>query len=117
MNELIHHSSFIIYPLHRSAQIMTTKSHQINSPLILTLDIGTSSSRAMLFDRRAKSVSGMLAQIPYQMQTTADGDAQFDPAVLFESVVNVIDQLLHRAGPLAEQIQHRIMHVAPRVIS
>lgn len=79
-------------------------STQPNSPLILTLDIGTSSSRVMLFDSQARPVPNMLAQIPYQIQTTPAGDAQFDPAVLFESVIKVIDQLLEQAGSLAQQI-------------
>jgi glycerol kinase len=33
-------------------------------PLILTLDIGTSSTRAMLFDAQARAVPGYLAQAP-----------------------------------------------------
>ena len=83
---------------------MSTKTPPANSPLILTLDIGTSSSRAMLFDSQARPVPGMMAQIPYQLQTTAAGDAYFDPAALLDRVVNTIDQLLQQAGPLAKQI-------------
>ena len=77
----------------------------VNAPLVLTLDIGTSSTRAMLFDRQAHPVAGILAQIPNQLRTTIDGGSEFDPADLLDSVVAVIDQLLHQAGALAAQIE------------
>lgn len=86
---------------------MTTRAiepNQITPPLILTLDIGTSSTRAMLFDGEAQPVSGLHAQISNQLQTTPDGGAEFDPAELLTGVVTVIDQVLQLAGPLAQQI-------------
>jgi gluconokinase len=78
---------------------------QIASPLVLTLDIGTSSSRAMLFDRHAQPVPGLLVQTPNPLRTTPDGGSEFDPAELLGNVVEVIDQLLQQAGPLASQIR------------
>ncbi len=72
-------------------------------PLILTLDIGTSSIRAMLFDARARAVSGYLAQVPCRPQTVS-GSMQFDGETLFAGVVQAIDQILAQAGPLAEEI-------------
>ncbi|MCB0212399.1 MAG: gluconokinase [Anaerolineae bacterium] len=74
------------------------------APFILTLDIGSSSTRAMLFDRLAQPITGALVQIPTSMQTTADGAAEFDPVALFDSVVAAIDQLLEQIGSLASQI-------------
>ena len=79
-------------------------SHPIATPLILTLDIGTSSTRATLFDAQAQSVPGMQAQIPYEVHTTPDGGAEFDPAELLAEVVQAIDQLLELAGPLGQRI-------------
>lgn len=76
----------------------------MSSPLVLTLDIGTSSTRAMLFDAAARPLDGHVVQLPYRVQTTADGGAEFDADELFTAVVSVIDQLLAQAGPLAEQI-------------
>jgi gluconokinase len=73
-------------------------------PLILTLDIGTSSTRAMLFDRHAQPVPGLLAQIPNELRSTPEGGSEFDPAGLLKGMVEVIDQLLLEAGPLAVQI-------------
>jgi gluconokinase len=74
------------------------------APYILTLDIGTSSTRAVLFDSRARAVSGVMAQWPNHLHTGVDGAAEFDPDVLFETVVKVVDEALHQAGPLAGQI-------------
>ncbi len=83
----------------------TIKPPQAETPLILTLDVGTSSTRAMLFDALARPVEGVLAQIPYQLHTTPDGGAEFDPAELLAAVVVAIDQALNLAGPLADQIR------------
>jgi gluconokinase len=73
-------------------------------PFILTLDIGTSSTRAMLFDAAARSLDGYGVRLPYRVQTTPDGGAEFDADELFAAVVKVIDQLLAQAGPLANDI-------------
>ncbi|MFN8459134.1 MAG: gluconokinase [Anaerolineae bacterium] len=76
----------------------------IESPLILTLDIGTSSTRAMLFNGEAQPVAGMLAQIPNELQTTPDGGAVFEAAHLLAGVVTTIDRILALAEPLAKNI-------------
>jgi gluconokinase len=84
-----------------------TPTHAAGSPaepLILTLDIGTSSTRAMLFDAQARAVPGYLAQAPYQPRTSTTGSLEFEAETLFEAAVGVIDQLLAQAGPLASQI-------------
>ena len=73
------------------------------APLILTIDIGTSSTRAILFDAEAHVVEGMVEQQPTQMATTLDGGATFEADALTETVVAVIDALLERAG---EQAAH-----------
>ncbi len=78
---------------------------QNKTPLILTLDIGTSSTRAMLFNHQARPVPGMLAQIANQLRTTTDGGAEFDPQKLLGNIVNLIDTIIQQAGPLAHQIQ------------
>ncbi len=54
----------------------------------LSLDIGTSSVRAALFDRDGlqKNISDM----EYELTTTADGRAEMDADVVFDCVINVI---------------------------
>jgi gluconokinase len=76
----------------------------MTTPLILALDVGTSSTRAILFDASAQPLPDCYVQIPLQLQTTADGGATFDALTLFAQVVASIDQLLTRAGSRATQI-------------
>ncbi|RIK44676.1 MAG: carbohydrate kinase [Chloroflexi bacterium] len=75
-----------------------------NEPLILALDIGTSSTRAMLFDAHARPVANLAVQMAIQMETTSNGGATFDANYLFACVVATVDELLERAGPLAGRI-------------
>ena len=49
-------------------------------------------------------VEGCVAQRANRQITTADGGAVFEAEALFSSVVEAIDQVLHSAGPRADQI-------------
>src|SRR5882672_3541812 len=73
--------------------------------LVLTLDIGTSSARAMLFDSSARAVDGIVGRRTYSMRTTPDGGVEGDPAQLLGLVVETVDELLTKAGPLAHRIR------------
>ncbi len=64
------------------------------TPLILTIDLGTTSTRAMLFDATARPVPGRVSQVSNRLRTTSDGGAEFDAAHLLDNVVAAIDQLL-----------------------
>jgi gluconokinase len=76
--------------------------------LVLTLDIGTSSVRALLFDPDARVVEGLEARRTHAVRTTPDGGAELDGSVLLREVEGVVDELLAAAGPRA----HRIRAVA-----
>lgn len=66
--------------------------------LVLALDIGTSSTRALLFDARGQAVgaspSGAVAQREYAQNTTADGGVEIDADYLLELTASCIDQAL-----------------------
>ena len=49
------------------------------APLILTIDAGTSSARALLFDARGRAVEGVAAQERYDIRTGADGAVRTTP--------------------------------------
>jgi len=67
---------------------------------VLALDVGTSSCRASLYDRRGRVVAGRRARVSYSPEVTSDGGAQLDPDRLFEQLCGAIDQLLAQAdGP------------------
>lgn len=64
--------------------------------LILTLDMGTSSVRAMLFDARGRALPDAEAQIPYTQTTTADGGVETNAEALLGLTVSCVQQLLRK---------------------
>lgn len=77
---------------------------QAETPLILALDIGTSSTRAMLFDAQGRVVTGLEARQPNAIETRLDGAFETDPDALLAKVWLCIDEALHRAENLAGAI-------------
>ncbi len=73
-------------------------------PLILALDIGSSSLRAALFDRLGRTVQGIDARQLYQVNYTTDGGAEVDADALLSLLFQCIDAALVQAGPLAAGI-------------
>lgn len=72
-----------------------------SGPFIVSLDIGSSSVRALLFDATARPVEGYGARLPYRIDRTPDGGAEVDPAELSELVIDCLDELhrqVHAAG-------------------
>ncbi len=63
-------------------------------PTLLVLDIGTSSTRALLFDERARLVQDGVAQIDNTPAVAPTGDVTFDADTLFDAVVKAIDQVM-----------------------
>lgn len=74
------------------------------APLIVTLDIGTSSARVMLFDRSARTVTGVVGRHEYEVTTTADGGAELDPDAVVDRLAVAIDAVLAAVGDRVEQI-------------
>jgi gluconokinase len=73
----------------------------MSSPLVLALDIGTSSTRTALFDDHAHRILPTTAQQKYRLHTTPDGGAELDPAVLLRAARHCLDQTMrvHRSDP------------------
>ncbi|HLV81953.1 MAG TPA: hypothetical protein VKT32_16815, partial [Chthonomonadaceae bacterium] len=65
-----------------------------DSPLTLSLDIGTSSTRALLWDTQGREVEGVRAQVPYRMQTTPDGGVEMPAPELLAHLTDCLDQAL-----------------------
>jgi gluconokinase len=74
------------------------------SPLILTLDLGSSSTRAMLFDTKGRAVEGIEARQTHALHTAADGTSEDDAEALQQRAVAVIDRALQSAGRHAGDI-------------
>jgi gluconokinase len=89
---------------------------------VLTLDVGTSSVRAMLWGADTDTKPGWEAEIPHEMTVTPDGGVETDPRALFKRTVRSIDTLLTRVDERAANIRavgistfwHSVMGVSAR---
>jgi gluconokinase len=73
-----------------SATLASNSSFNDN---IVSLDIGTSSVRALLFDSRFRHYTNVGAQKKYEITTTADGGVEIDPLHLLEWTIACLDEL------------------------
>jgi gluconokinase len=64
---------------------------------VLTLDVGSSSARTLLFGFDGKQIAGFGSQVPYRAHTTPDGGWEIDPAELIgistTALTAICDQL------------------------
>lgn len=75
-----------------------------DQPSILALDIGTSSTRAILYDAHGTAIPGISSQLAYQLTTSHEGEASVDADVLLDLVARTIDETLRKAGKGTNQI-------------
>lgn len=87
---------------------MTQNRHRdedLKAPFVLALDVGTTSTRALLFDARGSAVPGVVSQIKYGLTTSHEGEVSVDAATLLDAVERTIDEALKMAGLRAKQIK------------
>jgi len=72
--------------------------------LVMSLDVGTSSTRARCFDASGTGVPGTDTQVKYAPITTPDGAAELDADLLVDAVARAIDASLEGCGRRAEAI-------------
>ncbi len=82
-----------------------TANFKPRTPIVLALDVGTSSTRALLFDATGTNIPAILSQKTYQLTTSDQGEVSVDADALVEAVAATIDETLKAAGPLASSIQ------------
>jgi gluconokinase len=73
-------------------------------PLVLAVDIGTSSTRSLLFDRQGRQVAGSLARVATQPRITPDGGYEDDADQVLDHVARSIDATLGACRTLADQV-------------
>lgn len=77
---------------------------EARSPLILALDAGTSSVRALSFDGEGNAIADSEEQIVYAIDTSANGEATFSAEALFDVTVRAIDGAVARLGARAADV-------------
>ncbi len=90
----------------------TIQTSQAQRPLVLALDVGTSSVRALLYDAQGRAIEGTESRIAYQMPTTPDGGVEMDADELCALTCRTIDELLQRAGALISDLREALCGVA-----
>jgi gluconokinase len=61
--------------------------------MILVLDLGSSSTRAMLYDDQANAVPDAMARVKFSFATSEDGRSEDDANAALERVVQALDEL------------------------
>ena len=62
---------------------MTQSKSEFSDQLILTIDVGSSSVRASLYDQEASVKDNFQSRRNYNFETTSGGGVEFDADVLF----------------------------------
>jgi gluconokinase len=76
----------------------------LKPPFVLALDVGTSSTRALLFDASGAAVPDVVSQRTYVLTISAQGEVSVHADALAALVEQTIDETLRLAGPYAQQI-------------
>jgi gluconokinase len=82
----------------------TVSAEAARDPLVLTIDVGTSSVRAFVYDVQGSMVGGWGARRKYALHTTQDGGVEIAADPLAELVFDCITETLSLAGAGAERI-------------
>src|SRR5688500_1220170 len=64
---------------------------------VLSLDVGTSSVRASLYDQTGEPVRGLTVQEKHEPDTTPDGGVEMDAEALLQRVLGCAEQVLSQA--------------------
>ena len=85
--------------------ITTRTRTETKTPLVLILDIGTSSVRGALYDELGEEIPGTQARVERSLSTTSDGGAELNAREAIEQTARTIDDVLARSGHLKARIQ------------
>jgi gluconokinase len=77
---------------------------QSDNPLVLSLDLGSSSLRAALYGADGTRLEESATQIAYSPHLTPDGGAEIDPGALLDCIFTALDGTLQKAGALASAV-------------
>jgi gluconokinase len=79
-------------------------AHLVEGPLILSIDIGTSGVKVLLFDTMGRAVEGNQYRCAVALRTSRDGASEVAADELLDIVWRGIDTVLAKAGSLAQRM-------------
>lgn len=85
--------------IERKAQMPNVDLQQAMAPIVLAIDIGSSSIRSLLYDAQGRQVIGSECQLEHALTTNSDGAAEADPAVLIRNVTAAVDHTVAFVRP------------------
>ncbi|MBA2597391.1 MAG: gluconokinase [Chloroflexia bacterium] len=74
------------------------------APFVIALDAGSSSVRALAFDAEGRDIGETEEQIPYVLESTAEGGATVAADVVFDLIGRAIDGVTHRLGDRTQDV-------------
>jgi gluconokinase len=81
-----------------------TAARRVAPPLVLAIDIGSSSVRAAIHDRLGRMVTGTAIQVPYAWNLGADQSVRLSHHALLDVVGQALDETVRVAKPLAPEV-------------
>jgi gluconokinase len=101
--------------------VPTTLRDKAEPPLVLALDLGSSSFRATVYDRLGRELDGTEGRLPVRWRRTADGGVEADADAMVEAACRAVDAALAGAGQRAAEIRavgistlwHSLLGVGP----
>lgn len=82
----------------------STEAAAARGPWVLALDAGSSSTRALLFDRRGVPADVPVTRVDYRWRTTPPGAMEVDAEVLVDAAFRVLDEATAAARALGIRI-------------
>jgi gluconokinase len=82
----------------------STGPGEARRPLVLALDVGTSSVRALVYDAVGRAVEGAESRTAYEMKTTPHGGVEADGDTLLDLTCSTVDALIQAAGGTVRDI-------------
>jgi len=82
----------------------TVSCKKAEVPLILSIDIGTSSIRVALFDRLGRAIEGLDSRRTHEFHTDAQGASEADPDFLLDLIFQCLDQVTAQTASLGLSI-------------
>ena len=80
-----------------------SESKSDSEALIVSLDVGTSSVRSLLFDNLGTQQDGFGEQLPYNIITTPDGGVEADPKTLLDLSTQCLSRIQEQLGAVGKR--------------